>query len=448
MAATEQALRVNRQHMPFELDGGVAPRAAIGLIVLATDNTIEHEFRQIVPRVAGAAVFHTRILNDPDINPTTLRAMESRLADCSRTLRPGERIDVVAYGCTSASMVIGPAGVAARVHEGRPDVPVTNPVSAAVTGLGAMGAKRVALLTPYIDEVNQGMRNFFVGAGPRGARDGVVQPSGRQRGGAHLRAVDRGRAGRAGLERRRRRRVHLVHELAGVRHRRARRAAARQARSRRPTTLLHGTPCGSPASTTRWTGSAASSARRCRERRRRRDRAQVPAAGSSRRRPCSSPATAYEIEQTYLTAPAGVRRVRRRVGPDGERFWLNEKHSRGGITRTEDERELTADEYRSLLGGGRPASRAPIAQDAARDRARRAADRARHLHGAARPGPARGRAAARRTRRSSCRRGRPALSTCRRTARTRTSRSRVGSDPTATGAPWDRSARSVLSRRA
>jgi maleate isomerase len=165
MAATEQPLLVNRRHMPFELDGGVAPRAAIGLIVLATDNTIEHEFRQIVPRIAGAAVFHTRILNDPDINPTTLRAMESRLADCSRTLRPGERIDVVAYGCTSASMVIGPAGVAARVHEGRPDVPVTNPVSAAVAGLGAMGAKRIALLTPYIDEVNQGMRNFFVGQG-------------------------------------------------------------------------------------------------------------------------------------------------------------------------------------------------------------------------------------------------------------------------------------------
>ena len=101
MAATEQPLVVNRRHMPFELDGGVAPRAAIGLIVLATDNTIEHEFRQIVPRVEGAAVFHTRILNDPDINEETLRAMEGRIADCARTLRPGERIDVVAYGCTS-----------------------------------------------------------------------------------------------------------------------------------------------------------------------------------------------------------------------------------------------------------------------------------------------------------------------------------------------------------
>ena len=166
MAATEQPLVVNRRHMPFELDGGVAPRAAIGLIVLATDNTIEHEFRQIVPRVEGAAVFHTRILNDPDINEETLRAMEGRIADCARTLRPGERIDVVAYGCTSASMVIGPEGVAARVHEGgRPDVPVTNPVSAATTGLAAMGATRVALLTPYIDEVNQGMRRFFIGQG-------------------------------------------------------------------------------------------------------------------------------------------------------------------------------------------------------------------------------------------------------------------------------------------
>jgi maleate isomerase len=165
MAATVKPLLVNRQHMPFALDGGVAPRAAIGLIVLATDHTIEHEFRQIVPRVDGAAVFHTRILNDPDINPTTLAAMESRIAGCAETLRPGERIDVVAYGCTSASMVIGPAGVAARVHEARPGVAVTNPVTAAVTGLGAMGATRIALLTPYIDEVNQGMRRFFVGQG-------------------------------------------------------------------------------------------------------------------------------------------------------------------------------------------------------------------------------------------------------------------------------------------
>ena len=67
-------------------------------------------------------------------------------------------------------------------------------------------------------------------------------------------------------------------------------------------------------------------------------------------------ATAYEIDQTYLTAATGSRRVRRRVGSDGERFWLTEKHARGGITRSEDERELSLDEYRDLLEEADPKS--------------------------------------------------------------------------------------------
>ena len=40
-------LLVNRTHMPFVLDGGVAARARIGLIILATDHTLEYEFRKI-----------------------------------------------------------------------------------------------------------------------------------------------------------------------------------------------------------------------------------------------------------------------------------------------------------------------------------------------------------------------------------------------------------------
>ena len=34
-------------HLPHTLDGGLAARARIGLIVLATDQTIEHEWRLI-----------------------------------------------------------------------------------------------------------------------------------------------------------------------------------------------------------------------------------------------------------------------------------------------------------------------------------------------------------------------------------------------------------------
>ena len=152
---------VNRQRLPHATDGGVAPRAAIGLIVLATDHTIEHEWRSVLGGVDGVGVFETRIWNDADINAETLAQMEAGLTDCARLIRPGERIDVFGYGCTSGAMVIGPDNVAARIHAARPGIPVTNPITAALTGLRALGARRIALLTPYVDEVNRGMRAYI-----------------------------------------------------------------------------------------------------------------------------------------------------------------------------------------------------------------------------------------------------------------------------------------------
>jgi hypothetical protein len=65
--------------MPSELDGGVASRAAIGLVVLATDQTMEHEFRVLV-RQPGVAFYESRIFNDHDITPETLRAIGPRIA--------------------------------------------------------------------------------------------------------------------------------------------------------------------------------------------------------------------------------------------------------------------------------------------------------------------------------------------------------------------------------
>ena len=61
---------ISKTHMAFQLDGGVAHRARIGLIVLGTDHTIEHEFRQIY-RLDGVAFYESRIFNEAQINPTT-----------------------------------------------------------------------------------------------------------------------------------------------------------------------------------------------------------------------------------------------------------------------------------------------------------------------------------------------------------------------------------------
>ena len=69
-------LAVNKQHMAYEMDAGVYARAAIGLIVLASDQTVEHEFRRIFD-LPGVALYQSRIYNDPNITPETPKAMEA-----------------------------------------------------------------------------------------------------------------------------------------------------------------------------------------------------------------------------------------------------------------------------------------------------------------------------------------------------------------------------------
>ncbi len=80
MNASDSAeLLVNRTaYAPSDLDGGVAAGAGSVLIVLATDHTLEHEFRKIF-RIDGVALYATRIRNAAEINPTTLAAMEAGL---------------------------------------------------------------------------------------------------------------------------------------------------------------------------------------------------------------------------------------------------------------------------------------------------------------------------------------------------------------------------------
>lgn len=74
--------------LPCTLDGGIAERAAIGLLVLATDQTMEHEFRHLI-RLPGVAVYGARLYNDANITPETLRAMCPLIAPTTELILPG-----------------------------------------------------------------------------------------------------------------------------------------------------------------------------------------------------------------------------------------------------------------------------------------------------------------------------------------------------------------------
>lgn len=158
--AERDAPLVETTGMPYETDGGIAERAAIGLIVLAVDQTIEHEFRKIIT-MPGVALYESRLYCEPEVNPDTLRKMEADIAPATALMVPGCHLDVVAFACTSGGMVIGDETVAARIREARPDVACTTPMTAVFAALGALGAGRVCLITPYIDEINHTMRGYI-----------------------------------------------------------------------------------------------------------------------------------------------------------------------------------------------------------------------------------------------------------------------------------------------
>lgn len=164
IATAESPLEVDRQNMPYELDGGIGYRARIGLIVLATDQTIEYECRRLMD-LPGVAFYESRIFNSQDITPETLATMEAGMTEATRVIMPGVALDVVAYGCTSGGMVIGTEKVHARIREARPEVACTTPMEATFAAFRALGARRICFIAPYSDVINRNMRRHIVEQG-------------------------------------------------------------------------------------------------------------------------------------------------------------------------------------------------------------------------------------------------------------------------------------------
>lgn len=157
-------LEVDLERLQFVTDRGVGTRAALGLLVLETDQTIEDEFRAIWP-AEGVALYAARLHNDARITPETLKEMEGLIAPTTKLLPFMVDLSVIAFACTSGAMVIGEQRVAEIVRSVRPHAAVTDPVTAAIAALQATGVRRVALLTPYVREINIRLRDALMARG-------------------------------------------------------------------------------------------------------------------------------------------------------------------------------------------------------------------------------------------------------------------------------------------
>ena len=140
------------------------PRWKVGLIALATDSVMECEFAALSPS-QDIGVYVSRI---PFANPTTqenLLAMAPRLTETAASILPGQRLDVIAYGCTSGTALIGHAAVQASIQAARPGIPVVTPSQAALAAMAALQAGKVGLLAAYIEPVTRALVECFEAGG-------------------------------------------------------------------------------------------------------------------------------------------------------------------------------------------------------------------------------------------------------------------------------------------
>lgn len=137
----------------------IAPGGRIGLIALATDFNSEQDLRRMFPD--DVEIFTNRVVN---ANPLTLQNLRNMTDDISRAaagILPGLELDAIIYGCTSGSIAIGVKKVEQLIQTSLPGVLVTNPVSAALAAFKHLNVQRLSILTPYIEEVNIEMAEYF-----------------------------------------------------------------------------------------------------------------------------------------------------------------------------------------------------------------------------------------------------------------------------------------------
>lgn len=146
----------------------VGPAGKIGLITLATDFNSEDDLRNILPD--DVRLFTTRIENANPVTVENLRSMAADLPRAARTLMPGYGVDVVIFGCTSGTAVTGSDKIAELINQGMPGVRVTNPMLASELALRAVGAQKIAIVTPYLAEVTQSVADGFTARGFKATR--------------------------------------------------------------------------------------------------------------------------------------------------------------------------------------------------------------------------------------------------------------------------------------
>jgi len=136
------------------------PNPRIGLITLASDFRIEKDFNNVI---YGKEIdlFSNRIHCYNPLTNETLKKMADKIADVTKEILPDQKLDCVAYGCTSGTIAAGYPSIYEKVNLAKPNTKVTTPITSAIKALKKLNINKISVFTPYTDEINQSVAEYF-----------------------------------------------------------------------------------------------------------------------------------------------------------------------------------------------------------------------------------------------------------------------------------------------
>lgn len=141
------------------------PRTRIGLIVPATNTTAEPDFVAASP--PGVTIHAARLwLDNDEPFEDSVERMNADIQDAARHLAQA-KVDYIAYCCTSGSFYQGPGHDVEIIEAIRrvSGIPATVTALAGVEALRHLGARRLAVASPYDEWANARLRSYLDGQG-------------------------------------------------------------------------------------------------------------------------------------------------------------------------------------------------------------------------------------------------------------------------------------------
>ena len=136
------------------------PNPRIGLITLASDFRIEKDFNNVI---YGKEIdlFSNRIHCYNPLTNETLKKMADDITDVTKEILPDQKLDCVAYGCTSGTIAAGYTSIFDKVNLAKPNTKVTTPITSAIKALKKLNINKISIFTPYTNEINQSVEYYF-----------------------------------------------------------------------------------------------------------------------------------------------------------------------------------------------------------------------------------------------------------------------------------------------